>query len=325
MSTPTLKLLQQASDLVHQHMLPTPQHHWPQLSEILGTELWVKHENHTTTGAFKVRGGITFLNWLIDAHPTVNGIVTATRGNHGQSIARAANAVGVSTKIIVPHGNSVEKNIAMRTFGAEVLEHGNDFDEAKAEAIRLAEANNLFIVPAYHEQLVLGVASYAMELFSSVRDLDVVFVPIGCGSGICGLIKTRDALGLKTEIIGVVSTEADAAKRFFDAGYRVETTSANTFADGMAVRTPVPEAFDVYSKGASRIVSVTDDEIAHAMRLYFSCTHNVAEGSGAASLAAAIQQKKHLKGKKVGVILTGSNIDTELFRKVLNGQTPVVG
>lgn len=317
MSMRPLEKLHQASDLVHQNMPPTPQYNWPQLSEILETELWVKHENHTSTGSFKVRGGITFLNWLMKAHPAVEGIITATRGNHGQSIARAASAVGVNTKILVPYGNSIEKNQAMRTFGAEVFEHGNDFDEAKAEVIREAKINNFFIVPAYHEQLVLGVASYAMELFYAVKNLDVVFVPVGCGSGICGLINARDALGLKTEIIGVVSTEADAAKQSFEAGYMVETVSANTFADGMAVRAPIPEAFAIYSKGASRIVSVTDNEVAHAMRLYFSCTHNVAEGAGAASLAAAIQQKKYLKGKKVGVILTGSNIDTHLFSKVL--------
>lgn len=322
MSTISLKKLIQARDLVHQYEQPTPQYNWPQLSEILGTELWVKHENHTSTGAFKVRGGITFLNWLTKEYPEAQEIVTATRGNHGQSIARAARAVGVRAKVFVPHGNSVEKNKAMQSFGAEVFEHGNDFDEAKTEAMRIAEVNNLFVVPAYHKQLMLGVASYAMELFSAIKDLDVVFVPIGCGSGICGLIHARNALRLKTQIVGVVSTEADAAKKSFVAGKLIETSSANTFADGLAVRSPVQEAFDVYANGASDIISVTEEEIAHAIRLYFSCTHNIAEGAGAASLAAAIQQKQHLKGKKVGVILTGSNIDTALFQRILNNDPP---
>jgi len=303
-------------------MLPTPQYIWPQLCEHLETTVWVKHENHTATGAFKIRGGITFLNWLSKSHPDVKGIITATRGNHGQSQARAAKAANLTAKILVPYGNSNEKNIAMRSFGAELIEFGQDFDEAKTEAMRLSEAENLFMVPPFHPQLVLGVASYALELFTAAPDLDIVYVPIGCGSGICGLISVRDALGLKTEIVGVVSNQADAAKQSFEAGRIIETKTANTFADGMAVRSPVEEAFHVYSQGASRIVSVSDHEIAHAMRLYYACTHNLAEGSGAASLAAAIQEKQTIKGKKVGLILTGGNIDTQMFASILKGETP---
>jgi len=319
----SLDKLKQSAQTVHQQMPSTPRYVWPQLCELLDSTVWVKHENHTATGAFKIRGGITFLNWLTHAHPNVKGIITATRGNHGQSQARAANNANLKAKIIVPFGNSSEKNIAMRTFGAELIEFGQDFDEAKCEALRRSKAEKLFMVPPFHPQLVLGVASYALELFTAAPDLDVVYVPIGCGSGICGLISVRDALGLKTEIVGVVSTQADAAKQSFEAGHIIETLSANTFADGMAVRSPVEEAFHIYAQGASRIVAVSDNEIAHAMRLYFSCTHNVTEGSGAASLAAAVQEKSQLKGKKVGLILTGGNIDTQLFASVLHGETPV--
>ncbi|MFC6632915.1 threonine dehydratase [Microbulbifer taiwanensis] len=323
MSEYSLEALEQASRLVYQQMSPTPQYVWPQLCEKLGATLWVKHENHTATGAFKIRGGITFLDWLSKAHPGANGIVTATRGNHGQSQARAAGAMGLKATIVVPHGNSREKNTAMRAFGAKVIEFGQDFDEARSEAARLADAEGLFIVPPYHSRIVSGVASYALELFTAAPELDVVYVPIGCGSGICGVIRARDALKLKTEIVGVVSTEADAAKQSFEAGRILETATARTFADGMAVRSPVEEAFELYSKSASRILAVSDREVAEAMRLYYACTHNLAEGAGAASLAAALQESQTLSGKTVGVILTGGNIDSDQFASVLQGDTPL--
>jgi threonine dehydratase len=316
--------LEQAAQLVHQQMQPTPQYVWPQLCKHLNANVWVKHENHTATGAFKIRGGITFLNWLSQAHPSVKGIITATRGNHGQSQARSAKTANLSAKILVPLGNSKEKNIAMQSFGAELIEFGQDFEEAKSEAIRLAAIENLYIVPPFHPQIVLGVASYALELFSSQPDLDIVYVPVGCGSGICGLISVRDALGLKTEIVGVVSSKANAAKLSFEAGKVIETAFAHTFADGMAVRSPIEEAFQIYAKGASRIISVSDHEIAHAIRMYFSCTHNVAEGAGAAPLAAALQEKNIIKGKKIGLILTGGNIDTDKFAMILEGNTPTM-
>lgn len=315
----SLEKITQASELVYQYMLPTPQYNWPQLSQTLGTELWVKHENHTATGSFKIRGGITYLDWLKKNNPMVKGIITATRGNHGQSQARAGRAQNFDVKIIVPKGNSIEKNAAMRSFGAEVVEFGEDFDAAKQEAARIAEHEELFPVPAFHSALVLGVASYALELFTHVADLDVVYVPIGCGSGICGVISVRDALGLKTEVVGVVSTEADAVKQSFEKGRIIKTSSANTFADGVAVREPIPEAFFMYSKGASRIVSVPDTEIAAAMRMYFACTHNMAEGAGAISLAAALREREQLIGKRVGVVLTGGNIDTEVYASILRG------
>jgi threonine dehydratase len=321
----TMKELEDAARLVHSHMQPTPQFVWPQLCEKVQATVWVKHENHTATGAFKIRGGITFIDWLKHTHPDIQGIITATRGNHGQSQARAATAAGLQVKILVPRGNSLEKNAAMRGFGGEVIEFGEDFDEARVEAARLSKEENLFMVPPFHIALVCGVASYALELFTAAPDLDTVYVPIGCGSGVCGVIAARDALGLKTKIVGVVSTEALTVKLSFEAGDLVETDSANTFADGVAVRVPVQEAFEIYSKGVDRIVDVSDDEVAEAMRIYFRDTHNVAEGAGAASLAALLQERDRVRGKDIGIILTGGNIDTGDFATVLKGNTPQVG
>jgi threonine dehydratase len=314
--------LEAAAQLVYTQMQPTPQYSWPLLNGAMGCEVWVKHENHGPTGAFKVRGGITFIDWLTRTHPDANGICTATRGNHGQSQARAAKAAGLRALVYAPHGNSAEKNAAMKAFGAELIEFGDDFDEARAEAIRVAEQENLFIVPPFHEELVRGVATYAYELFTAQPNLDTVYVPIGCGSGICGTILARDALGLKTKIVGVVSEHAQTAKLSVEAGAMIETNSANTFADGMAVRMPVQEAFDIYSKGAERIVAVSDDHIAEAIRAYYYNTHNLAEGAGAAPLAALIAEKDKMAGKRVGVILCGGNIDTDWFLQVLAGKTP---
>ncbi len=314
--------IESAAELVYRFMPPTPQYMWPLLSRKTGCETWVKHENHTPTGAFKVRGGITYIDWVKRTNPSVTGIVTATRGNHGQSQARAAIAAGLTATIYVPHGNSIEKNAAMAAFGGRVVEHGKDFDEAKAEAMRQAEIHNWQPVPPYHDELVRGVATYALELFLAAPHLDTVYVPIGCGSGICGTIMARDALGLKTKIVGVVSRNAQSAKLSFEAGKPVETDSADTFADGMAVRVPVPAALDVYGQGAERIVSVTETEIADAIRLYFQTTHNAAEGAGAAALAALMQERQHMSGKAVGVILTGGNIDTDWYQTVLAGGVP---
>ena len=291
----------------------------------MGATVWVKHENHTLTGSFKIRGGITFIDWLKRTHPDVQGIITATRGNHGQSQARAATAAGLHAKILVPRGNSVEKNSAMRAFGGEVVEFGEDFDEARIEAARLAKKEHLWMVPAFHKELVRGVASYALEFFTAVPDLDTVYVPIGCGSGICGIIAARDALGLNTKVVGVVSTAAQAAKFSFEATRLIETNSARTFADGMAVRVVVKEAFEIYSANVDRIVAVNDDEVAEAMRIYFRDTHNVAEGAGAAALAAVLQERDAIDGKVVGVILSGGNVDTDVFVSVLRGETPTVG
>ncbi|MEL6103690.1 MAG: threonine dehydratase [Pseudomonadota bacterium] len=317
-----LSELEEATAFVHSKMTPTAQHVWPLLSAAIGSEVWVKHENHTPTGAFKVRGAYTFMDWLTRAHLDVPGICTATRGNHGQGQAMAATRAGLIAKVYVPRGNSTEKNAAMKAFGADLIEFGDDFDVARQEAIRVAEEEGLFLVPPFHRELVRGVATYAYELFRAAPDLDTVYVPIGCGSGICGTIIARDALGLKTKIVGVVSDQAQTAKLSAEAGKLVETNSADTFADGMAVRMPVQEALDIYAKGAERIITVSDDEVAEAVRLYFRLTHNVAEGAGAAPLAALMQERAQMAGKKAGVILCGGNIDTDKFLTVLSGQTP---
>lgn len=314
--------LERTARLVHAQMPPTPQYVWPQICEKVGTTVWVKHENHTPTGAFKARGGITFMDWLKRSHSKTRGIVTATRGNHGQTQARAATTAGLHAKIVVPRGNSREKNAAMRAFGGEVITFGEDFDEARQEAMRLAEAEDLFLVPAFHEEILRGVSTYAFELLTTVPDLDTVYVPIGCGSGICSVITVRDALGLKTKVVGVVSTQAQGAKLSFEAGRLIETNAARTFADGIAVRVPVSEAFEIYANGAERMVAVSDDEVAEAMRIYYRDTHNVAEGAGAAPLAALLQERQAMAGKPVAVILCGANVDSKVFSEVLAGRTP---
>lgn len=313
----TRDAIEQAARHVYQVMPATAQYAWPLLAERLGCTVWVKHENHTPTGAFKVRGGVTFMHWLKREHPQAKGIVTATRGNHGQSLALAASALGLKALIVVPKGNSLEKNNAMRGFGGEVIEYGRDFDEAREEAARLAQVHGLYLVPPFHTELVKGVATYALELFNAVPDLGTVYVPIGCGSGICAVIAVRDALGLKTQVVGVVSTEAAAAKLSFEAGKLCETPSADTFADGLAVRRPIPEAFAIYGAGATRIVSVSDQEVAEAMRVYYTDTHNLAEGAGAAALAALMQEREAMRGKRVAVILSGGNVDRSVYGKVI--------
>ena len=314
--------LEAAADLVHRHMPSTPQYAWPQLGARIGGEIWVKHENHTPCGAFKVRGGLVYLEELMRQQPDCPGIVTATRGNHGQSIPFAARAHGVPVRVLVPHGNSVEKNAAMEAWGAEVITYGTDFEESRLEAIRISEADGLHLIPPFAEPLVRGVATYALELFQAEPDLDRVYAPVGMGSGVCGLIAVRDLLGLRTEIIGVVADLAPAYALSFEAGEVVQTDTCPTFADGVACRAPWDEPLALIRKGAARIVRVTDDEIAEAMRIYYTDTHNVAEGAGAAPLAAALQEKQQNVGARVGVILCGGNVDTSVFSQVLAGQTP---
>lgn len=311
-----------ACRLVHAHMAPTPFYNWPQLSALTGADLWIKHENHAPTGAFKVRGGITFIDWLRRHHTDCTGIITATRGNHGQSQARAASSAGLKTVIYVPRGNSIEKNTAMRAYGADLREFGDDFDEAREEAQRVAAHEGLFLVPSFHLELVRGVASYAMEMFTTQPDLDKVYVPIGCGSGICGVIAARDALNLRTRIIGVAAAQAPTTVLSRQAGRMIATETARSFADGLAVRVPVPEAFAIYAKGAEDIITVSEDEIAEAVRHYYRATHNLAEGAGAAALAGALKQKDQLAGLRVGVILSGANIDAPWMSTLLSGGTP---
>jgi threonine dehydratase len=320
----TLAELESVLPIVRAAVPPTPQYAWPLLRVRLGAEVVVKHENHTPIGAFKVRGGLVYFHRLKRERPQVKGVITATRGNHGQSFAFAGAQADVPVAIVVPHGNSAEKNAAMRAFGAELIEHGRDFDEAKARAAELAVERGFEFGPSFHRDLVMGVATYAYELFSAFSDLDTVYVPIGLGSGICGLIGVRDALGLKTRIVGVVSDRANTYRLSFEAGRAVPTDSALTFADGVAVRAPDPAALDIIRKGAERVVEVTDEEIAEAIRVLFTDTHTLAEGAGAAALAALIQERARHAGRRVGVIVTGQNIDRPWMQIVLAGGTPRV-
>ncbi len=314
--------LHAASRLISRYMPGTPQYAWPLLAQRLGVETIVKHENHTPAGAFKIRGGLVYLEQLKRERPGVKGVVSATRGNHGQSITFAGRAFGVPVTIVVPVGNSREKNAAMRALGAELIEHGSDFDAARVFARDLAAARGLEMVPSFHPALVTGVATYALELFEAFGALDCLYAPIGLGSGICGLIRTRDLLGLKTRIIGVVSENAQAYALSYAAGRVVETNSARTFADGMAVRIPDAGALDIILKGADRIALVSDDEIADAIRILHEDTHNMAEGAGAAALAALIKDHAALQGKQAAVILSGGNIDRCLAATALSGGTP---
>ena len=316
---PTLSELEAAAALVHAVMPPTPQYCWPLLCRRAGTEIWVKHENHTPTGAFKVRGGLVYMRELKQEQPEVAGVIAATRGNHGQSVAFAAGRAGLAAVIVVPHGNSVEKNAAMRALGAELIEHGHDFQAAYEHAAALARERKLHRLPSFHPWLVLGVASYGLELFNAVPDLDTVYVPIGLGSGICGTIASRNALGLKTKIVGVVAENAAAYALSFAKRAPVSTNSADTIADGMACRVPDESALVTILAHAERVITVSEDEIKAAMRHYFTDTHNVAEGAGAAPLAALLKERDKVKGKRVALVLSGGNIDREKYTAVLNG------
>ena len=313
--------LEAAQRIIYAAMPPTPQYAWPLLAEATGAEVWVKHENHTPTGAFKVRGGLVHMQMRKDRGET-NGVITATRGNHGQSIPFAAKRVGIPVTIVAPIGNSPEKNAAMRALGAEMIETGHDFDAARETAMVIAKERGLDFIASFSKELVLGVSTYAHELFRTAGELDAVYVPIGMGSGICGTIAARDMLGLKTKIIGVVAANANCYALSWAAGRPVATNVGSSFADGMAVRIPNVEAFEMIRNGADRIVTVTEDEIAEAMRMYVRCCHTMAEGAGAASLTALLQEREQMQGQRVGVILSGGNIDMVKFAMVLEGQTP---
>lgn len=307
--------LYSARDIVGAVLPPTAQIHWPLLSQRVGAELFVKHENHNPTGSFKVRGGLTYLDRLVRERPQVKQLVSATRGNHGQSLAFASAIHGVPVRIFVPHGNSREKNAAMRAYGAELVEDGTDFEAARQAAMRNASEPGTEMVPSFHRDLVVGVSTYALELFTSVENIDTLYVPIGLGSGISGCILARDLLGLKTSIVGVQAAGAPSYARSFAQGRVVETATANTMADGIATRSPDPEAVRIINAGAARIVEISETEIAGAIRAYWSDTHNLAEGSAAAALAATIQERAKLAGKRTAVILSGGNIDLATFKK----------
>ncbi len=317
----TLPELEDAQRLIHQSFPGTPQFAWPLLAQRTGAEVWVKHENHTPTGAFKLRGGLVYAERLARERRGVAGIVSATRGNHGQSLAWAGRRYGVPVTIVVPTGNSVEKNAAMRSLGAHLIEYGADFEAARDKAQALAIDEKLEFAPSFAPDLVKGVATWSLELFRAAPALDALYVPIGLGSGICGAIRTRDLLGLKTEIVGVQAAGADCYAQSFAAGHVIALNRADTLADGMAVRQPDAEAFAQIEAGASRIVTVTDDEIARAIRTYWTDTHNLVEGAGAAPLAALLQDGPRMAGKRVGLVVSGGNIDLALFREwVLSGR-----
>ena len=296
---------------------PTPQFAWPLLAARTGCEVWVKHENHTPIGAFKVRGGLWLLQQLRAAGREVRGLISATRGNHGQSLALAGRAFGVQVTIVVPHGNSREKNAAMRALGARLIEAGADYEDARQAAMRMAREERLEMVPSWTPELVCGVATYGLEFLRGAPPLSVVYVPIGMGSGACGLIAARDALGLKTDIVGVVAANAPAYALSFAAGRAVGTETANTVADGLACRVPSEESLAVLRAGLADVVQVAEEEITGAMRAYYTDTHNLAEGAGAAGLAALLQQTEKRRGQRVGVVLSGGNVDAEFFRGVL--------
>ncbi|OYW78217.1 MAG: hypothetical protein B7Z37_00730 [Verrucomicrobia bacterium 12-59-8] len=314
---PSLSEIEAAKALIRPHIRETPTYRWPLLGAGLGCELWLKHENHTPVGAFKIRGGLVYMNELKRRHPEVRGVIAATTGNHGQSIAFAAKLSGLRAVIVVPHGNNPEKNAAMRSLGAELVEQGREFQEALEYSRELAAQEGLHAVPSFHPWLVRGVATYALELFHSVTDLDAVFVPIGLGSGFCGIAAAREALVLKTRIIGVVSAHAPAYALSFQQRQLIEQTSTTRVAEGVACKTPNPDALEHVIRYAHDIVSVTDDESIAAMREIMQSTHNIAEGAGALAYAALKKQCDAWQGKRVACVLTGGNASMSILRDAL--------
>ncbi|SPF42246.1 Threonine dehydratase [Candidatus Sulfotelmatobacter kueseliae] len=316
-SLPTLEEIRAAQELVYSVMQPTPQIVWPLLCERLGTEVWVKHENHTPVGAFKARTAVVYAAELFRESPGITGLVTATRGNHGQSVALAARRFKVSAHIVVPRGNSAEKNTAMRAQGADLIEFGTDYQEAKEHAKKLAAERGWHFVPSYHRDIVKGVATYWLEFFSAMADLDVVYVPIGQGSGICSCAAVRNGMKLKTKIVGVVAEGAPAYALSFEAGRKIAAPVTTLLADGMACRVPDEDSLAVVLENVDHIVQVSEEEIRQAMKIYFIDTHNVAEGAGAAGLAAALKERLALNSKRVGLVISGGNVDHDVFARVL--------
>lgn len=316
----TLDEIESAADVVYEAIPPTPQYCWPLLSASLGAEVWVKHENHTPVGSFKIRGGLVYLHHLAGLPDRPSGLISATRGNHGQSMGFACRRYAFPAAVVVPHENSREKNAAMRALGVELIECGEDFQAAREHAEIVAQERSLHMVPSFHPLLVTGVATYSLELFRNIHDIDVAYVPIGLGSGICGMIEVRDALRLKTRIVGVVSAQAPAYALSFDARRLVQHPVTTKLGDGMACRTPEPEALEIIWRGVDRIVAVTDEELGAAMRLMFECTHNVCEGAGAAAVAAAQKERSMIQGRRIAAVLSGGNVDREVFASVLGGE-----
>ena len=317
---PTHAEIEQAAAAVYAAMPATPQYSWPLLNMALGTEAWVKHENHTPTGAFKIRGGLVYLQALAQLPQArrVRGVISATRGNHGQSVGFAARRYGIAATIVVPQGNSKEKNAAMQALGVELIEHGKEFQESREYAAMLAERDALHMIPSFHRDLVAGVSTYWMELLRAQPDLDVLFVPIGQGSGICAAAAARRALNVRTRIIGVVSAHAQAYKLSFERRSKIESPVSTLIADGMACRVPDDASLAVILDQVDEVIAVSDDEVADAMKLYFTATHNVAEGAGAAALAAAMQIRHRLQGQRIGLTLSGGNVDHDMFAQILS-------
>ena len=316
---PSLDQIREAQNLIYRSMSPTPQYSWPLINQRLGAEAWVKHENHTPVGAFKLRGAIVYATWLKQTQPSLTGVVAATRGNFGQGVAMAARLLGLKSVIIVPHGNSIEKNRAMIAQGAELVQHGHDFQASLEFARTLAAERGFAFVESFHERLVWGTATYALELFESAPPLDRIYVPIGMGSSICGVAAARNALKLQTEIAGVTSAACPAYALSFREGKLVEAPARTLIADGQACRTPSPQALEIIWANVSRIVEVSDEEIADAIAAYYQDTHNLAEGAGASSLAAALKEKSSVVGKRIGVVLSGGNVDRETFVAAVTG------
>ena len=315
---PSLDDLESAAALIYRSMPPTPQYRWPLLEARVGTTVWVKHENHTPTGAFKVRGGLVYMDEMCRGDSKIAGVISATRGNHGQSVGFAARAHGVPAAVVVPFGNSVEKNAAMRSLGVEVIERGHDFQAAVEAADEIASERGWHRFPSFHPLLIRGVGTYALELFRAVPDIDTVYVPVGMGSGVCGVIAARDALGLKARVVAVVSEQAPAFAISFQQNAVVSHEASPRIADGMACRTPDERALSIARAGAERVVRVSDDEVESAMRALFADTHNTAEGGGAAALAALLKERERMRGRSAAVILSGGNVDSSVFAGILN-------
>jgi threonine dehydratase len=317
---PDRAAIEDAAEFVRTIVPPTPQYAWPQVAQAFGAHVWLKHENHTPIGAFKARSASMYFHKLMQREPRCRGVITATRGNHGQAVALAAKRFDLPATIYVPRGNSLEKNQAMRALGAELVEHGSDFQEAREEAVRVGTRDGLHMVPAFHQDIVVGVSTYWAELFRAVPDLDVVYVPIGQGSGACAAAAARNAYSPRTEIVGVVSAHAPCFAHSFAARQVIEAPVSTLLGDGMACRKPDVDAVDILVANLARIVEVTDAELAAAMRAIFAMTHNVAEGAGAAAFAAAWRERETLAGRRVGITVSGGNVDSDLFAAVLAGK-----
>jgi threonine dehydratase len=321
MKLPTLAQIEDAQAIVYRHMPPTPQYSWPLINQRLGTETWIKHENHTPVGAFKLRGALVYIERLKKALPDLTGVVAATRGNHGQGVGMAARLLGLKAVIVVPHGNSREKNCAIVAQGVELIEYGDDFQTSLEYAGQLAGERSLVMVESFHQHLVMGTSTYALEFFKNAPPLDAIYVPIGLGSSICGVSAAREALGLPTEIVGVVAASSPSYALSFTQRKVVDAPSRTLIADGLACRTPNPSAMEVIWKNVAHIVEVSDAEIGDAMRAYYQDTHNIAEGAAAAGLAGALKERSLHRGRTVGIVLTGGNVDAAVFAKVLTGES----